>query len=408
MLKFQRTLLFASLAILANLFAAPVFANDGDPIAVRRWPDGAISVETHWGLHIVVDPSEQTGKLLPRKADQVVRTKKTIAHTLSRQPNQEKPEWKPLNQDQSKLNTVQIQSILSPPGSSQALAMFADGATLIFVPHRVLASPDAIEKVIFPYQSVDLLVLSTSDSSTLTKPQITKFVSDVKPRKILLNVSGELSKTDLTSFQTAIGADKPVTAVGHNTLAISKPKNDKKDATSGTSHSVEVVTLTDKPWEMPDDLSKLFVAMEKSCADSQKVFAKLSVDQMNFKPSNGTHTPRWNTEHMMGRQLGFFSQIYNKIDSSIPVLDLNPKQMPPDYRFAHPDWDGKEEARQMQRVSEFTRRFAYLLDGLDVNKRAPGSRWPSLKALLVQMFRHYTEHTGNTVKKFDLPDFPKK
>ncbi len=30
-------------------------------------------------------------------------------------------------------------------------------------------------------------------------------------------------------------------------------------------------------------------------------------------------------------------------DPTIPVMDLNPKQMPPDYVFAHPDWDGREE-----------------------------------------------------------------
>jgi len=87
-------------------------------------------------------------------------------------------------------------------------------------------------------------------------------------------------------------------------------------------------------------------------------------------------------------------------------MDLNPKQMPADYQFAHPTWTGREEAMQMQRVSEFCRRFAYLLDGMDVNQRAPGSRWPSLRALLIQMDRHYDQHTGNTVQKFKLPGWP--
>ena len=87
----------------------------------------------------------------------------------------------------------------------------------------------------------------------------------------------------------------------------------------------------------------------------------------------------------MGRQLLFFSQIYHAQDRRIPVIDLNPRQMPPDYRFAHPDWDGREEARQMQRVSSFTRRFAYLLADLDVDKKAPASSWPTLRALFNQM-----------------------
>ena len=148
--------------------------------------------------------------------------------------------------------------------------------------------------------------------------------------------------------------------------------------------------------------------MEKASSDSQQVFAKLSTNQLNFKPTNGTHTPRWNTEHMMGRQLLFFSQIYVTQDPSIPKMDLNPRQTPPAYVFAHPDWDGPEEGRQTQRVREFTRRFAYLLADMDVDKKAPGSRWPSLRALLKQMHRHYGEHTANTIKKFDLPGWPKE
>ncbi|MFG0254923.1 MAG: DinB family protein, partial [Rhodopirellula sp. JB053] len=108
----------------------------------------------------------------------------------------------------------------------------------------------------------------------------------------------------------------------------------------------------------------------------------------------------------MGRQLLFFSQIYHAIDPAVTVMDLNPKQMPEDYEFAHADWDGVEEARQMQRVSDFCRRFAYLLDGIELTEKAPGSRWPSLRALLVQMQKHYGEHTANTQKKFALPGWP--
>ena len=129
---------------------------------------------------------------------------------------------------------------------------------------------------------------------------------------------------------------------------------------------------------------------------------------MNFEPANGTHTPRWNAEHMMGRQLLFFSQIYAAISPyAFRPIDLNPEQMPPDYRAAHPDWGGVEEARQMERANAFVRRFAYLLDDVDLDARAPGSRW-TLRALLKQMGRHFAEHTANVVKKFDQPDWPSK
>jgi hypothetical protein len=151
----------------------------------------------------------------------------------------------------------------------------------------------------------------------------------------------------------------------------------------------------------------LFTEKEIACTHSQKVFSPLSVQQMNFKPSNGTHTPRWNAEHMMGRELLFFSQIYAKQDSAIRPMDLNPQQMPPEYVAAHADWDGGEEARQMRRVSAFSRRFAYLLADLDLDQKAPGSFWTP-RGLLQQMHKHYDEHTANVIKKFELPQWPKE
>ncbi len=110
----------------------------------------------------------------------------------------------------------------------------------------------------------------------------------------------------------------------------------------------------------------------------------------------------------MGRELLFFSQIYHAVDPAIKIMDLNPKQMPKDYEFAHPDWTGEEEARQMLRVENFTRRFAYLLDGMDLDAKANGSRFWTPRALLKQMERHYTEHTANVIKKKQLEGWPEK
>ncbi len=165
------------------------------------------------------------------------------------------------------------------------------------------------------------------------------------------------------------------------------------------------VLLGSESWKPNAELAKLLVRMEKSCSASQEVFKPLSAKQMNFKPSNGTHTPRWNPEHMMGRQLLFFSEIFAAVDPTFEKVDLNPKQMPKDYVAAHPDWTGAQEAEQMERVSQYVRRFAYLLDGIDLDERAPGSRW-TLRGLMLQMERHFTEHTENVKKKFDLPDWP--
>lgn len=172
--------------------------------------------------------------------------------------------------------------------------------------------------------------------------------------------------------------------------------------------NAEVLARVDAPKEVPDHLRELFDRMESANRRSQDVFRQLSAEQMSFEPANGTHTPRWNAEHMAGRQLFFFSQIYHALDSKIPVIDMNPRQMPKDYQPRKPTWSGKQEARFLQRVDDFCRRHAHLLKDLSADEKPPASRWPSLQALLLQMERHYDEHTANVKKKFQLPDWPKQ
>ncbi|MEM7478534.1 MAG: DinB family protein [Planctomycetota bacterium] len=182
----------------------------------------------------------------------------------------------------------------------------------------------------------------------------------------------------------------------------------QSEGEASSSKQIDPAQLLEKPPAIPEHLREMFDRMEASNRRSQDVFRKLSTAQMNFKPSNGSHTPRWNAEHMAGRQLLFFSQIYNALDPNIPVFNWNPAQMPPDYKARHPEWSGKDEARAMQRVDDFCRRYAYLLKDTQLDDKPPATRWPSLKALLLQMERHYDEHTANVIKKFDLPDWPKQ
>ncbi len=174
------------------------------------------------------------------------------------------------------------------------------------------------------------------------------------------------------------------------------------------SSTDQLVAQLEAPLPVPKHLRELFDRMEAANRRSQDVFRALTVKQMNFKPSDGTHTPRWNAEHMAGRQLLFFSQIYNAIDPSIPVVDRNPKQMPDVYEARHPDWSGADEARAMQRVDNFCRHYAHLLKDTRLNDRPPATSWPSLAALLLQMERHYDEHTANVKKKFELSDWPQE
>jgi len=182
--------------------------------------------------------------------------------------------------------------------------------------------------------------------------------------------------------------------------------NGDSRSSESSDSSVDAAHLLDSP-PVPEHLRDLFDRMEAANRRSQDVFRQLSAEQMNFQPSDGTHTPRWNAEHMAGSQLLFFSQIYHALDSRIPVVDRNPKQMPEDYQALHPGRSGKEEARALQRVDDFCRRHAYLLKDIQLDEKPPATFWPSLEALLLQMEKHYDEHTANVKKKFQLPDWPK-
>lgn len=380
-------------AILLITGSLPTFAADGDPLAVRKWPDGSVTVESHWGLKLAVGPDGAAAVSSDSPNVKRVSFNAPIDHVLSRQPNEASATWKSAKGEDTSDNAIRVMSMFDHDGDqSYGLFVQVDGVRMVF-PSKTwsndLAAPDDDAGDLF-----DLVVMP--DGSPLSeKGSLVDWIRKLNPRFVMLPTQADQSVA--RQFGDQIGAGSEVTDIAHNTFAIAKA--------SSRDHQTRLVQLTTKPFELSADMESLFSKMETSCQDSQNVFAALSANQMNFRPANGTHTPRWNTEHMMGRQLLFFSQIYNAVDPTIAVMDLNPKQMPPDYVAAHPEWDGKEEARQMNRVSEFTRRFAYLAREVDLDRQAPGSRW-TLRGLLRQMERHYNDHTANTKKKFELADWP--
>jgi len=249
---------------------------------------------------------------------------------------------------------------------------------------------------------VDVLLIPVGGKDTMDGRTAAHIVRQLKPRFVVpIRYKTPATNIELEPaepFVDRLTPDYQVVRPVGNTFAVSA-------ADRGSEQSPKVVLLKYEPWEMPEELEALFSRKEAACRASQAVFATLTIEQMNFRPSDGTHTPRWNAEHMMGRELGFFSRIFAELDPALVPIDLNPKQMRPDYVAAHPDWSGDEEARQMERVTDFTRRFAYLLDGLDLDAKAPRSHWTP-RRLLEQMERHYKEHTENVKRKFEAPDWP--
>ncbi|MEM9644576.1 MAG: DinB family protein [Planctomycetota bacterium] len=395
-LRFVRVhfVLMASLITGLLIDARETWADERAPVAVRHWSNGVVSIESYWGLKVAVSPEKaepsEINTDLPTNVDVVVHPDQSYDHWLFRRVNSNQPEWHSETPETSaKSHAIHVRSLQDENENTIGLELTTDGLRVIRLDESWIREPPGGD-----LESADVLVVPHGQSA-LSNPSLLSWVEAFRPGTVVLTGSWQTGTSD---SKTLIN-DTPVKRTHHNTIALSSRSD------SGVDHPT-YVSLSQTPWQMPMELSRLFGAMEDSCRRSQTTFQNLSADQLNFRPANGTHTPRWNVEHMAGRQLQFFSQIYHAIDNTIPVMNENPAQMPNDYVAAHADWNGIEETNRMQRVSDFCRRFAYLLDDQDVNQRAPGSRWPSLRALLVQMERHYDEHTANTIKKFDLPDWP--
>ena len=371
------------------LSASPLLADDGQPIAIRHWDGDGFTVETFWGFAIGLGVDEENLSELPRKPDiNLSDVTPGKSKTLQRLPNQAKLTISDGDLAEEAANAL----VVSRSESNSFTTVKADGLTILFLNDKpaatYLTELKAIgDKLVVPSENDEsLVVIATSDD--YDEAACDKIADFYKPHLMVVN----------SNIKTV--GDREVEAVPHNTVAVSKTKRKKQ--------TTRIVSLGTKPYQMSEKLTQLFAKKEAACEKSRSVFAKLSVNQLNFKPANGTHTPRWNTEHMMGRELMFFSQIYHAVDPEVPVMNLNPAQMPNKYKFAHPDWTGEEEARQTERVEAFTRRFAYLLDGMKLNKKAKGSRFWTPKSLLAQMERHYKEHTDNVVDKMKLEGWPEE
>ena len=356
-------------------------ADDGDPVAIRHWGDQKFTIETMWGFQIGMGLKDANTNKLAGKPDLLladVGVGEIV--TLQRLPNQAKSS---ISKEAAK--SKDDNAVVVERGQGNAPAMVTvDGVAIVYLNAAVEAE--------FAKQLEGKQVVVIATGSGLTPEMYAAMFDSLKPKLMVVRAGME-----------KVG-DQAVETVLHNTVAVSSANQAKaKDKTTA-----RIVSLGTETYQLSEALTTLFEKKEAACKKSREVFAKLSVAQMNFKPANGTHTPRWNTEHMMGRELHFFSQIYHAVDPAIPVMNFNPAQMPNKYKFAHEDWTGEEEARQTKRVEDFTRRFAYMLDGMSLNKRAKGSRFWTPKSLLAQMERHYKQHTGNVVKKMKLDGWPKE
>ena len=307
------------LALTLLLVPAVVTAAEGEPIAIRFWEDHSISIESHSGLNLEIEPGSAPSDIKPpqHRVDQTVKAKSELDHLLSRKTNEKASSFAKLEAGQSiPPDGIRVRSE-NPSENEDAhgLRIELDGVT-IAVPVSLGTKLSASQWEVEPADV--LLIPMLEDEKTLASPALLAYFKALNPKRVI--VSAEYPPQDLKVFQSAIGlATEPLT-IEHNTFALSAGGLSRETAP-------QVVAVSDTPHELSETLETLFQAMEKSNLKSQQVFEKLSAKQLNFRPSNGTHTPRWNSEHMMGRQLGFFSQIFHAIgpchsgDESEPQAD---------------------------------------------------------------------------------------
>ncbi len=411
MSKLQTALFLATaLFVFCEGLCSHSFADEEHPVAIRLWAENGVTIETMWNVHVALRINDTNRKHLRRAADLELHEKEvkqsanehgtTRQHSwenelerdfiLDRKPNEKTLSWSTtVDQKARSSNAVQVSRIpLGAEGSPTLTLISVDGVRILdsggVGEDKLAGALRSQGKLLESLAKIDVYLCSQTEQ---TAESLSSIVELLKPRMIVVAEGVKLNVVDVK-----------IRKIPHNTLAVSR--------SSEPHSSTTWVQMSDKPWQMSEELVDLFEKKEKACEESRKLFASLSVKQMNFKPSNGTHTPRWNSEHMMARELLYFSQFYHGADPSVPVLNINPKQMPKDYEFRHPDWAGEEEALQTGRVQAFTRRFAYLLEGLDLDRRPKGSRHWTPRALLRQMDRHYSEHTDNVRRKMKLSEWP--
>ncbi|MBN1490358.1 MAG: MBL fold metallo-hydrolase [Phycisphaerae bacterium] len=416
-------------------------AKDGPlPLAIRWWGQSCISIETFWGFTIVIDPfppDERLGYPGPnlaaelvlisdarpsRSAADTVRGEPVILrghgeaaavdHILDRAPNQPEATVRPSSEvGKPSLHAVRVRGIpVSTSGPEPHLGMMflleVDGVRIL---HCDGLGQPLTEEQIDAIGPIDVLLLPVGEAGGLGAADAAGVVRKLKPTRLVWPLrciadGGDSTMDPIDAFvRETRRANLLVRQVKGNTVAITRLPAGRRPPVG----SPAVILAERRPIHPEPDVERALLGARKDRQTMIDDLGGISDAQLDHRPSDGTHTIRWNFEHTTARELGFFSQIYHAIDPEIPVINWNPAQMPPDFVPWHPDWGTQEMVRHVRRIEGFTERFSYLLADAPPTMRIENTHF-SIKYLTALIVGHYQNHTGKAVHKFTLPDWPRK
>lgn len=404
-------LLLASLSVSA---AAQSF-----PVAVRWWGGRTVSVENWWNLHVVVAETAEAAAAGPLseadlllvagggaagggdvESDIEVRelSGENLWLVLDRPPNQDRSSvLSPIEAVQRSGHECSVRSL-----GGWLVVIESDGVRL-----GVVLRPRGEDEPVVPREVIplDLLAIPLAGEHALTVDAARELIGRAEAR-LVVPIGGEsfaegAPREALEKLRRALPDGAELASQVGNTSPVTRDRGP-------TAGAPRVLVLRPEPWQPPRELANLVERLSVAAGEVGRLFAPLTVEQMNFRPPDGTHTPRWNVEHLASTELYFLTNIYSNRTDLIGPIPLFPQQMPEDYQPRHADWTGAEEARRIGRVRSLVDRYLYLLDGVPLDDLPEGAPQfaESLRGVFDVLAGHYREHAAHVRQKMDLPGWP--
>ena len=237
-------------ALIAVLTSTSGVSQENQPIAIRHWPDGGVTIETMWDLHVGAKIGDETAKLLPRELDaQTKLSDRPGVMSVSRAANKSEVVVEPSDRDPFKSDKLSPRDveIISNVNGAGGTAFRLNGVFVFCLngsPPNSLTDDkknmqESFSKLITAAGGIEnwrFCLVLTDDA---VKPDsLVQLAAIMKPE--LMIVSSKIDKV----------GEVDVEKMEHNTIAFSSAGKRKDD--------LRVVSLGTTPYKMSDEVAELF------------------------------------------------------------------------------------------------------------------------------------------------------